>query len=284
MSGSEPASDRRIRIIFAALGGVATLVVLALVVLWIVARRQLDAVIAHQNAVSETAVTPGRPRIDPLLPAGSLVVDLVAAAPELHLREPAMVHVGTNTGAWAVESPAEIDGTGLDRGYPISVTGPYLVETGSFDAPTGGHGQLITLRAIPIDPAIPCVDSAGVEHAFEVDLTRPDVIALRWMAGSTVLAQRDLPRSRADLSHAALAKAFSEEWEAHTTHADPADRWRDHAIVRAAPAASFAEVFRVVEALLATKRPMTMPAGDRDVAAFQISVQPPLPARVQPGR
>lgn len=284
MSRSDLASNRRTRVIFAALGGVAALIVIGLAVLWLVARREVNAVIAHQSAVRQTAVTPGRPMFDPLLPAGSLVVDLVAAAPELHLAEPAMVHVATKIGAWAVDSPAELDGTGLDRSYPISITGPYLVQAGSFDAPSGSHGQLISLRAIPIDPAVPYVDSAGVVHGFEVDLTRADVIALRWIQGTTVLATRDVPRAPANLAPAALAKVFREEWEKHTSHAEPVDPWRDHAIVRAATTASFAEVFPVVEALLATKRPMTMPAGNRDVAAFQISVQPPLPAAVQPGR
>ena len=52
MSRSDPASNRRIRVIFAALGGVAALIVIGLAVLWLVGRREVNAVSAHQNAVT----------------------------------------------------------------------------------------------------------------------------------------------------------------------------------------------------------------------------------------
>jgi hypothetical protein len=275
MSRADPGSNRRVATI------VAAVLVLGLLLVWLRARRQDDAALAHERAVEQADVAPGTPVTDPLLPAGHLVIDLVPAAPGLHLLRPATIHVGAKVGEWTASSAVELDDQGLDRRYAISVAGPYLVETGMFDAPAGAHGQRLSLRAIPIDPAIPYVDGREVERVMEVDLTRADVIGLRRIEGMTVLETRDLPRSPAVLGGTALAERFTMEYKMHKDHWNSLDRRRNLAIVRAAPTASFAEVFPVVDAILTPKRPMTTPAGDIDISAFDLSVQGPLPARVR---
>jgi hypothetical protein len=87
----------------------------------------------------------------------------------------------------------------------------------------------------------------------------------------------DLPLSPDVL--AGLAARFEAEWKDHRGHFDPSDKKVDQAIVRVGPTTPFAGIFAVVEALLATKRVIDVGGYGEAVAAFHVSVQPPLPPR-----
>jgi hypothetical protein len=69
----------------------------------------------------------------------------------------------------------------------------------------------------------------------------------------------------------------------HGGHRDPSDRRFDQAIVRATPGAPFEEIFAVVSSIFATTREIKVSSGERREAyAFNVSVQPPLPAPEPP--
>jgi hypothetical protein len=118
---------------------------------------------------------------------------------------------------------------GLGReAQTVRVSGPYIVEPVSFQVPEGAHGAQLGVRAIPIDPVTPDPSSnVTPEKVLDVDLTRPDVIPLRWRQGVTVVDMTDLARSPG--LFAGLAARFEEAWQKHRTRLDPADRKLDQA-------------------------------------------------------
>ena len=115
------------------------------------------------------------------------------------------------------------------------------------------------------------------EKVLEIDLT-PDVLALRWRQGATVVAMVDLARapgrSRASpsRSNGSSSEGTSIFWTRRSTRRSSASRPRLRS-------RRFAEVLPVVEAILATKRLMRQGGADNAVAAFAVSVQSPLPPR-----
>lgn len=227
----------------------------------------------HVTAVVLSASSPGTLVTDPTLPAGIVEVDLLAVAPELGPREPAMVHAGTQHHAWAVDAPARFVGLAPDRGHALSITGPYAAEAASFEAPTGAQGARIAVRVIPIEAPSPRfeVNKAGYtpEKVLEADLLRPDLLALRWVQGQVVISEIELPRA-----DGALAARIRQQWKMQGSHRDPSDRKLDEAIVRVAPTTPFDAILPVVEAIEATTRELSRDGVLRTVSAFYVSVQP----------
>jgi len=279
-AGGNPGAKRSpVVLILAVLGACALLAIAGLVALALLARRQLLTVQAHFEAAHQASAAPGQPVLDPMLPTGSLDVDLVAAAPELRLEQSATLQLGAQSAPWMPSSPVHFVGVGVTRA-PISVTGPYIVEATSFQAPAGSRGAQLAVRAIPIDLALPYDSNTGYtpQKVLEVDLTLPDALDLRWKQGTTVLAIDAVPRSPEALG--GLAAIFETQWEAQRGHFEPADNKLDQAILRVARTTPFAEILTVVDALLAVKRPMRGSA--EAVAAFHVSVQPLLRPRPHP--
>ena len=212
------------------------------------------------------------------VPAGVALIDLVPAFPELPLKQSATITVDGKSAAWTANGATQIEGLSGAGLHAIKVVGPYLVDAPSFAMPSPTEGARLNLRAIPIDPARwPRVESpeeiranGQPEKVFEVDATRKEALGLRWIQGATVISLAEAPRA------SPYAQLFEDERKRRSIHVHPTDRRLDQAILRVAPAASFAEVYSLVEALLAAKRER----GHETVSAFEISVQPPLPPRV----
>jgi hypothetical protein len=269
-----PPPRRRLRRFLAA---VVALVVLVLLTRWVAARMDRTARREHLAAVARAAAEPGTLVSDPTVPAGAVVVDLIRASQDLdELRRPATVQAGDARGEWTPEAPVLFEGMGdapPRPRRPIWIAGPYAAETAAFAPPVGPHGGWIAVRVLPIDPAEDNVAPRpgwGPERVLEVDITDVRMLHLRWRQGRTVIMQRELP----PLPDPAFADHLRSDWPAYREHFDPYDRKLDRAIVRIAPAAPFEAIFPVVEVILSVRRRMHLGGEDRDVSAFDVSVQP----------
>jgi biopolymer transport protein ExbD len=98
--------------------------------------------------------------------------------------------------------------------------------------------------------------------------------ALVWKAGKTVLSETHVPRQEIQLAggamrYADLAETIAREWTQHRSHADPADRRRDIAVLHSDDRASFRDLIGVLDAIDSTKREMIAAGGRHEkVAAF----------------
>lgn len=266
------------RAVAIALGSVVLLAGAGVAALALTARRQIRDVLLHVQAMTRAEAAPGTAVDDPTLPDGVVEVTLGPAWSGLEPARPATVHLGgaaQDWTTWPVGVPLRFERVALARDHTLSIGGPYVAEAVPFGMPSAG-GVEIVARVIPIDPPAPIeVPVQTPEKVLDVDLTRPEGITLRWCQGAAVVSLAELPRSPEVLAPAALTARFESEWKMQRGHFDPEDRKVDHAIVRVAPESSFAEVFPVAQALLATERPM----GSASVPVFAVSVQTALPPR-----
>lgn len=258
------------------LGFAAGLAVFFLVLQWIIGRRVIAADLGHEQAIARAMAEPGTPVTDPALPAGVLLVDLVPAAPDLVLGQPATVRAGGKRAAWTPDAPARFEGLPGDRRLPLSINGPYAVESASIAAPTGSRGARVAVRAIPLEPPRPYYHPAGwtPEKRLEADLGRPGMVRLTWLQGLVVVAEEVVPRE----PRSALAARIRDQWKQQRSHSDVADRKLDQAIFRIGPTDSFEDTLSVVEALLAPRREQRFADEIRVVPAFNVVVQPPFRA------
>jgi hypothetical protein len=225
---------------------------------------------------------PGKPVIRKDLPARAATVLVVPAFAEVPLDDetPVPLRVGAFARSTA-HGVALFDGLGPVAA--IAGDAPYLVEPSSAAMPMGEHGVAIAVRAILVqEPPDPYANGKwefldAPEKVLEL-VTAADQVVLRWKQGGTVLALEELPRSADVLSSAVLAEHVEAQWKLEGRHHDPVDEKRDQAILRAGPAATFAEVLPLVQALLTPKRSMR----GAQVSAFQVSVRPSAAPRSLP--
>ena len=257
--------------ILATLGVCAGLMAAGRAGLWLVERREIAAARDEAAVLAEAAAHPGTPVVDEALPVRVVEIDLVAVSPDLELREPATIRAGKLTAAWKPDHPAHFTGLAADRFHPVSLTGPYLIESVSFQLPAGSHGARLAVRALPVEPRRePSWPAGGApEKVMVIELTGTGAPTVRWRVGSTVISEFDCGRLRQS-----LADHIEFEWQVNRSHFDPSDRKFDQAIVRVAPTSSFPEVAPVVLAVLATKRRQNVGGDLRTVPAFVLSVQP----------
>jgi hypothetical protein len=244
-------------------------------------RREAAARRAHRTALARAEASPGTLVVDPALPAGVVVVDLVPISPDVPLAAPATLRAGGQREDWAPKTPAYFEGLAPERWHAVAVAGPYVVEGATFEVPTGEHGGRVALRAIPVDPVsseLEPSDMSAPEKELDVDLTHPDVLTLRWRVGLIVVSELNF----AEGPGPALVRKLNDEWKMQGSHRDVADKRLDQAIVRVLPTISFADILPVLEALLANTRPIYLGGETTQVPVFAVSVQPPRPPRPPP--
>jgi hypothetical protein len=257
---------------------------------------------ASSRAAASAAANPGVPAVDPSLPAGVLVVDLVAAVDLLAIDKPAAIAVSSARFTWNPGAPARFEHLAAGERHEIGVSGPYLFEPAAFPFtftfPSPSHGARIAVKVIPFAPLPPPTpfyaerSPSQPEHVLELDLTRPDTIGFLWSQGATrTLRERDgwappevgqrfehgTTIAISDVSRAApdLTESFRRQWDSYANHKDPADNAADRAIVRAEPTASVASIAPVLAALLAIRRERSAHPGI-PVPVFDVAITPPV--------
>lgn len=241
---------------------------------WLLAQRTATTAREHVAAVARAAREPGTLIVDPALPAGVVEIDLIPGATDLELSRPATIRIGEQALPWEAGHGARFAGLAGKRELRVSVAGAYLVEDASLDVPAGGRGRRVSLRAIPIDP--PAI-GAPFERDLEVGPASPEAFFVWWKQLGIVVAEVRVPRD-------ALAAAIGKEWQTVGRYKDPAEPKRDRAVVRFEPTSPFPVVLAMVEAIVATKRTMLRGGERLTVPAFEVSVQPPLPAGSPPSK
>jgi hypothetical protein len=253
---------------------------------------------ASSRAAARAAANPGVPAGDPSLPAGVLVVDLVAAVDLLAIDKPAAIAVSSARFAWNPGAPTRFEQLAAGARHEIGLSGPYLFEPTAFTFPSPSHGARIAVKVIPFGPLPPPTpfyaerSPSLPEQVLELDLTRPDTIGILWSQGATrTLRERDglAPPEVAqrfdhgttiaisEVARAApdLAESLRNQWDRYASHKDPADDGADRAIVRAEPTASVASIAPVLAALLAIRRERSAHPGIPG-PVFDVAITPPV--------
>jgi hypothetical protein len=253
---------------------------------------------ASSRAAASAAANPGVPAGDPSLPAGVLVVDLVAAVDRLAIEKPAAIAVSSARFTWNPGAPTRFEQLAAGARHEIGISGPYLVEPAAFTFPSPSHGARIAVKVIPFGPLPPPTpiyaerSPSLPEQVLEIDLTRPDTIGFLWSQGAArTLRERDglappevgqrfehgTTIAISEVSRAApdLAESFRHQWDRYANHKDPADNMADRAIVRAEPNASVASIAPVLAALLAVRRERSAHPGI-PAPVFDVAVTPPV--------
>ena len=124
---------------------------------------------------------------------------------------------------------------------------------------------------VPGDPNC----SAPAEKPMTLHVTvREPKFELHWRQENTVVSTLDVPRApvrtaQGDLRYPELAKALTEEWQAHGTHRGASDSKRDVAVLHTPNSLTYVELVAVLDALHAVERPIAL-AG-RTEPAFAVS-------------
>ncbi|HLM73358.1 MAG TPA: hypothetical protein VK459_11720 [Polyangiaceae bacterium] len=240
---------------------------------WLIKRRNDRIEREHGAALARASREPGVLIPDPALSTGVIEIELIPAGPSIELSRPATIRFGHQTRRWSAGGRARFEEMPGKRNQRVSVVGEYLAELAALDVPPSGPGARIALRAIPIDlPAI----GPPFERQLEISITDPKDIIVWWKQSNIVVAELKVPRAG---PRDALAAVIQKEWMSSGAHRDPSDRRFDRAIIRFEPGALFQEIFPLVDAILATKRTITVGGETRSVPAFHVSVQPTLPSR-----
>jgi hypothetical protein len=230
---------------------------------------------AQARVIAAAAASPGVPVADPSLPAGVLVVDLVAAVPPLAIDKPTAVLVRSARRSWTPEAPAYFKGLPATGSLDLSVSEPYVAEPLSFTFPGPGQGARIALKVVPVVPWTPpraWDERYTPEKVLEIDLTRQDTIGLRWEYGRVTVSTLERPRGAPD-----LAATFKSEWNMQGSHRDPVDRRVDQAFIRVEPGAPLASFAPVLAALLENRRAQTSPDGLITIPLFNVTITTPPP-------
>ncbi len=89
---------------------------------------------------------------------------------------------------------------------------------------------------------------------------------LVWKQGKTVISEAHVPRQEVKLEGGAmrydhLAEAIAKEWVQHRSHADPADKKSDLAVLHSDDRTSFHDLVGVLDAIHGTQRDMRLGDG-----------------------
>ena len=104
--------------------------------------------------------------------------------------------------------------------------------------------------------------------------------ALVWKQGATVVSDNKVPKSPQEIDGAGgikivrypdLAKRIEEEWKQQRGHFDVADKKLDQCTLYSDNRTPFKEVIAVLDALYATKRPVKLPDGQKDLPVFNMT-------------
>jgi hypothetical protein len=99
--------------------------------------------------------------------------------------------------------------------------------------------------------------------------------AIVWKQGATVVSEVRVPKANQEgapvLRYPELAKKLEQEWQANGSHRDPSDKKLDQAIMHTDNRTPFKEVIAVLDALYATKRPVKLPDGQKDLPVFNMT-------------